>query len=215
MKAKTKLGLSVLLGLSIIAMVACVIKTIELRALGDPTDFTMSTVSFVIWFTIEQYVVIIVASIPTLRPLVIKLSKEFTLFKGFKDFWKISDSNLSSDIRSRAAASSPHLPHSRNYERSWRPNVIRLSSQKSYDKLELEPPYVNSPPRNPPEPGTIRKTVSVYIRPATARREDVMPFFQTTVSANGQSRRMKAHPLRRPRTNFNRNQFDRDIEMQK
>jgi hypothetical protein len=45
--------------------------TAKLTAL--PQDFT---VSFIIWFTIENYVVIIAASIPSLRPLLLHVKKQ-------------------------------------------------------------------------------------------------------------------------------------------
>jgi hypothetical protein len=212
MKFKTKLGLSLLLGLSIIAMIACVIKTIELKALGDPVDFTMSTVNFVVWFTIEQYIVIIVASVPTLRPLVIHLSKKFPRLKRMKDFWKVTDSK---DESGREQSRSPgHVPHPRHCQRSERPRVIRLLSQKSYDKLELEPPAVHPASKETPPDGTIRKTVSVYIRPETPTQEHLESYFEATVSANSQQRSIESRIFSKSPTRFGRDWFDRDIEMQ-
>ncbi|PMD64179.1 uncharacterized protein K444DRAFT_482016, partial [Hyaloscypha bicolor E] len=68
---RVKVILGVLMGMSIFAFAASIVKTIELGNLGKVSDFTYFTVSFIIWFTIENYVVIIAASIPSLRPLLL------------------------------------------------------------------------------------------------------------------------------------------------
>jgi hypothetical protein len=78
------------------AFVASIIKTVTLGNLGKRSDFTCTsltpppvqiyqinvalfsdfTVAFIIWFTIENYVVIIAASIPSLRPLLLHVKKQ-------------------------------------------------------------------------------------------------------------------------------------------
>ena len=59
----------VLLGLSLFAAVASIVKTVKLESIGAGRDITYSLIPFVIWFTIENNVVIAAASIPTIKPL--------------------------------------------------------------------------------------------------------------------------------------------------
>jgi hypothetical protein len=64
-----KLGLVVLLGLSLFAAVASIVKTVKLESIGAGGDITYNLIPFVIWFTVENNVVIAAASIPTIKPL--------------------------------------------------------------------------------------------------------------------------------------------------
>jgi len=72
MKLAMKLSLIALMGLGIFAMVASIVKTVLLRSVGSSTDYTYNTSLLIVWWTIELYLVIIGASIPTLKPLVSK-----------------------------------------------------------------------------------------------------------------------------------------------
>ncbi|RDW56607.1 hypothetical protein BP5796_13072 [Coleophoma crateriformis] len=72
---RLKVGLVILLGLSIFAFVACVIKTVLLQALGDRGDFTFNTVSFFIWVVVEGALVSIAASVPLIRPLFLRIKR--------------------------------------------------------------------------------------------------------------------------------------------
>ncbi|KAH6668336.1 hypothetical protein B0J14DRAFT_641906 [Halenospora varia] len=72
LKFRLRLGLSILLGLSGLAFVASVVKTIELRRLGDRLDFTFSAIPLVLWCSplllrIENTIVIVAGSVPLLR----------------------------------------------------------------------------------------------------------------------------------------------------
>ena len=75
MKTSTRVALSILMGMSVFAMLVCVVKSVYLQYIGERMDFTWDTVNFVIWFSVENYVVIITASIPTIRPLFLWISK--------------------------------------------------------------------------------------------------------------------------------------------
>ncbi|KAL9616837.1 MAG: hypothetical protein Q9160_008327 [Pyrenula sp. 1 TL-2023] len=75
MKLRIKIALGVLMTMSIFAFVAAVIKTIQLGGLGSHGDFTYDTAPFIIWFTIENYLSIIAASVPTIRPLFLSWRK--------------------------------------------------------------------------------------------------------------------------------------------
>ncbi|KAK1057140.1 hypothetical protein LTR12_001149 [Friedmanniomyces endolithicus] len=84
---KTKIGLAFLLCLSAMyeiqtpplsqtmlishssAMIASIVKTYYSKALSEPLDYTYDLVSLVIWISIELNVVIIVSSLPLMRPI--------------------------------------------------------------------------------------------------------------------------------------------------
>lgn len=64
-----KLGLSVLMGMGVFAFICAVIKTSKLPELNARADITFITVSLWMWTANETNVLILAASIPTLRPL--------------------------------------------------------------------------------------------------------------------------------------------------
>jgi hypothetical protein len=181
MELKTKVALSVLMGLSAFAMVACIVKTIQFKVLATRDDFTYTVSSFVIWFTVENYVVIIAASIPTLRPLILKIMK------------------MHANRRSRSSsAQNPSLPPC-THGQSWitRPNPVRLhSTRKSIERWDVEPPYIHQKPKKPPPPGTIRKTVSIYISSESdcenMEFQNLGVGVHTRISAGGRSRNTTA-----------------------
>jgi len=51
-------------------MIASIIKTIELRAITAKDDATYAMAKLAIWWTLEASLVLIAASIPTLRPII-------------------------------------------------------------------------------------------------------------------------------------------------
>ncbi|KAI1138504.1 integral membrane protein [Hypoxylon sp. FL0543] len=65
---RTKLGISFLMSLGVIAAVAATVKTVELRNLATP-DFTWDAVPLVYWFLAENWIIIICACVPTVKPL--------------------------------------------------------------------------------------------------------------------------------------------------
>ncbi|KAE8154662.1 hypothetical protein BDV25DRAFT_171487 [Aspergillus avenaceus] len=69
MARKVKFGLATVLSLGIFAMVAAIIKTINLASLSARADYPWKTVDLAIWIEVEQYLIIIAACIPTLTPL--------------------------------------------------------------------------------------------------------------------------------------------------
>lgn len=50
-------------------MIASIVKTIQLRAISATGDLTYAMAHLSIWWTLEAYLVILAASIPTLRPI--------------------------------------------------------------------------------------------------------------------------------------------------
>lgn len=179
MELRTRIALCIIMGLSFFAMICCVVKTIELQALGDRRDFTYQTSRFVIWFTIEQYVVIIAASIPTIRPLALRLSQR----------WKNRTPRGSAQNSSQPFV--PQRNHDGSNDLSWSsvspPIPVRLNTPDQTDNggiIQVEAPYVHPLPRSPPPEGTIRKTISVVIKSESVD-EDLNQYrgVYTTVSA--------------------------------
>ena len=68
MQLKTKIGLTAIMGLGLIAVLASVFKTVELKNLATP-DFTYNATDLVYWYITENWVIVIAACIPTLAPL--------------------------------------------------------------------------------------------------------------------------------------------------
>ena len=67
MKLKFKFGLAAIMGLGLIAVLASIFKTVELKNLGTP-DFTYNATDLVYWYITENWVIVIAACIPTLGP---------------------------------------------------------------------------------------------------------------------------------------------------
>ncbi|TVY78375.1 hypothetical protein LSUE1_G004314 [Lachnellula suecica] len=72
MRIAVKLSLIITMGLGIFTMVASVVKTIYLKGLARVSDYSYETSYLIIWFCIEIWLLITAASIPTLRPLLLK-----------------------------------------------------------------------------------------------------------------------------------------------
>jgi hypothetical protein len=76
MARSTKIVLSILLGMSVLTMAACILKTIELYHLSKSKDLTYDTARFIIWLALERYIAIIAVSIPTIRPLALYVLRD-------------------------------------------------------------------------------------------------------------------------------------------
>ena len=72
MDFKKKFGLGVIMGLGLIAVIASIIKTVELKNLATP-DFTYDATNLVYWYITENWVIVIAACIPTLLPMYLVL----------------------------------------------------------------------------------------------------------------------------------------------
>lgn len=68
MKPHLKAGLAVLLGLSLFAFIACIVKIVYLAAPATQ-DSTYTTAQLSVWITLEATFVMIAASVPLVRPL--------------------------------------------------------------------------------------------------------------------------------------------------
>ncbi|KAG8208466.1 Integral membrane protein [Trichophyton interdigitale] len=111
MEMKKKISLSLLMGLGIIAMIASIIKTVQLQAITAKADITYAMAHLATWWTLEAYLVIIATSIPTLRPI---MSTNRQRDKSNKRS-NISDSHQASYV------------HSKQFERSDDPKLLDRS----------------------------------------------------------------------------------------
>jgi len=86
-----KAGLSILMGFGVCAFICAVIKTTKLPELNARGDLTFITVSLWIWTANETHVIILAASIPTLRPLYLTVFNRpgGQLYRN-KDFGQVS-----------------------------------------------------------------------------------------------------------------------------
>ncbi|PYI32667.1 hypothetical protein BP00DRAFT_471895 [Aspergillus indologenus CBS 114.80] len=81
MEKKRKISLSCLMGLGILerareadgsvpsAMIASIVKTVQLRAITSEADLTYAMANLAIWWTLEAYFVLIATSVPALKPI--------------------------------------------------------------------------------------------------------------------------------------------------
>ncbi|KAK8053206.1 hypothetical protein PG996_012507 [Apiospora saccharicola] len=75
MRTNTKLGVCIMMGLTLLSAVVTVVKATYLSLFNDQTDPLYDVAPLVIWGLIEQNVVIVAACIPTLRPFFHKVWK--------------------------------------------------------------------------------------------------------------------------------------------
>ncbi|KAF2874067.1 hypothetical protein BDV95DRAFT_592203 [Massariosphaeria phaeospora] len=68
-KKQEKISLIILMSLGVFAMIAAILKTYLLKGLVVTKNLTFTTAFIVMWYTIEQYFVMICASVATLKPL--------------------------------------------------------------------------------------------------------------------------------------------------
>ncbi|KAJ6098360.1 hypothetical protein N7499_002734 [Penicillium canescens] len=68
MRFSTKLGICIMMGLTLLSAIVTVVKATYLHLFTDRTDPLFNVVPLVLWGLVEQNVVIVAACIPTLRP---------------------------------------------------------------------------------------------------------------------------------------------------
>lgn len=73
LKFRIKLGLAAIMSLGLIAVIASIVKTVELKNLSTP-DFAYNATDLVYWYITENWVIVIAACIPTLKPLFLVLT---------------------------------------------------------------------------------------------------------------------------------------------
>ncbi|KAI1125486.1 hypothetical protein F5Y10DRAFT_268024 [Nemania abortiva] len=82
MPLHSKLIMAVLMALGVIATAAATVKTVELRNLATP-DFTWDAVPLVYWFLAENWIIIICACVPTVKPLAVNNWGPFKSFASY------------------------------------------------------------------------------------------------------------------------------------
>ncbi|GAD93328.1 integral membrane protein [Paecilomyces variotii No. 5] len=141
----TKVVLAVLMGLSSIAMAASIVRTIELQKLESTQDFTYETVPFVIWYTLETNVVMIAASVPKIRPLVMLLQRRYSSSRGSSE----RDSDFHGYYDEESARERLEAPGRRRRRSTlarlkfaWDPHATRLSGTRDsgYSSSDLRSP---------------------------------------------------------------------------
>ncbi|KAI1259430.1 hypothetical protein F5Y18DRAFT_296648 [Xylariaceae sp. FL1019] len=105
MKTSTKLGVCLMMALTLLSAIATLVKATYLHLFLDKTDPLFTVVPLVIWGLIEQNVVIIAACVPTLRPF-------FTAFSGGKATPSTDSSSMLTTLRSTLDHRSPRIKRS-------------------------------------------------------------------------------------------------------
>ncbi|KAI5203880.1 hypothetical protein E4T39_03931 [Aureobasidium subglaciale] len=86
-----KIGVASLFCLSIIAMIAAIVRTVAAHTLNDVGDYTYELTPFVSWVSVELNVVLTVTSLPFLRPLAQEARERATrilsVSRKFKEPW--------------------------------------------------------------------------------------------------------------------------------
>ncbi|KAL9065089.1 MAG: hypothetical protein Q9157_007600 [Trypethelium eluteriae] len=72
MPKATKYGLLAVMMLSVFGFAASLVKLVEIKNLGSRGDFTWNMVNLQLWVCVENNIVLMYASIPVLRPLVVQ-----------------------------------------------------------------------------------------------------------------------------------------------
>ncbi|KAJ5542103.1 hypothetical protein N7535_004523 [Penicillium sp. DV-2018c] len=73
MRKKEKFGVAFAMSLGIFAGAASIVKTIYLKALSAKSDFTWELAPLLVWAAVEDGLAISAASIPALKPLLVKI----------------------------------------------------------------------------------------------------------------------------------------------
>ncbi|KAF2397899.1 hypothetical protein EJ06DRAFT_558850 [Trichodelitschia bisporula] len=83
MRLRVKVVLTLVMGTSIFGVVSSVLKTIALGTIGKRGDFTYETIQFIIWLTVENYVIICASSVPSFRQLFVSFKRRGTTVNSF------------------------------------------------------------------------------------------------------------------------------------
>ncbi|RDW60412.1 uncharacterized protein DSM5745_10870 [Aspergillus mulundensis] len=86
MKKKEKLGVAFAMSLGIFAGAAAIVKTTYLLRLSEKTDFTWEIVPLLNWAAVEDALTVIASSIPTLKPLLIRVFPSSTAQESYNMF---------------------------------------------------------------------------------------------------------------------------------
>ncbi|PYH63317.1 uncharacterized protein BO88DRAFT_376536 [Aspergillus vadensis CBS 113365] len=116
LKLRVKISLVVLMGFGLVAMVASIMRIVHLESIAERGDPTAATVQLTRWALAECYLVIITASMPCIRSLIIASVRNISSGNGLRVVG--SQYKISPPIPRRAEYSTwadAPPPHSREY----------------------------------------------------------------------------------------------------
>ncbi|KAJ2990118.1 hypothetical protein NUW58_g3112 [Xylaria curta] len=134
MPLKTKLGICFLMSLGIIATVAAAVKTVELRNLATQ-DFTWDAVPLVYWFLLENWIIIICACVPTIKPLLLKANiiERLVSHISGKSVGSTGDTNQSSGSYFNIPSSRQQDPFSSKQSRQPTKDRAKKPTEDAFD----------------------------------------------------------------------------------
>ncbi|KAJ5631250.1 uncharacterized protein N7484_011350 [Penicillium longicatenatum] len=137
----TKLGVGILLGLSILAVIAVVMKIVNLEALANRGDYTVNnTVALFTWILAEAVLLNIAASAPVLRPLYKRLmeteSRNYSYEMNSHDISRSHISRNQGAIKSNDSASDKAAILNKN--QSLQDNYYHITVKQSYSVTMAE-----------------------------------------------------------------------------
>lgn len=131
------------------AMIASIIKTVQAQVLASPdTDPTIATVNYDRWLFIEAYLVIITASIPSVRSLLRSTNRP-------KIF-----SNSTHELSSRCAVSSSHASKTRRQDSSIDGKAMMDISEEN---ISNDDSFRQGDHNESPESGLSRESVTMCV----------------------------------------------------
>ncbi|KAI9719175.1 MAG: hypothetical protein M1828_006268 [Chrysothrix sp. TS-e1954] len=132
---RLKVLLCTLMGLGVFTAVCSVVRTVKLKVVTGSKDPTYDAASLVIWGTVEDWIILIVSSVPAIWPCVQKILRLVNTSIGKKI---ISSKFLPSGglDRPSAAVTSPDSSRSANGKRRFQYLGSSSSNTKSYDLEE-------------------------------------------------------------------------------
>ncbi|KAI9148761.1 putative integral membrane protein [Paramyrothecium foliicola] len=113
LNVRQRIGIIVLLGVGVFSGVCSAIKTTQLASLTERSDLTWETYSLFLWVSSELFVIVLCASIATLKPLYDRFfgKKSGSTIRSTSGGYMLSGSTSSrSKIRTRNDEFGPHIP---------------------------------------------------------------------------------------------------------
>lgn len=154
MKLSQKISLAILMGLGVFAMVGSILKTVYLPSVGSRVNYTYHTAPLIIWWTVEGYLVIIAASIATLRPLLKKRTKNTSASENSRGGLRTFGSSRPKGYRLNADADADEFPLT----------FTGLEAGTVQPRAEADHDMANSSERSEDQGGQrIRKTVNISV----------------------------------------------------
>jgi hypothetical protein len=183
MARSTKIILSILLGMSVLTMAACIIKTVELYRLSESRDLTYETAQFIVWLALERYVAVIAVSIPTIRGLALfVLRNRLKWFRTPSNRDQYGDRSWISSTPTRFTFDTELYPLDERHSM----NLPCPPNQMRDEDLARLATFLNAPLPIPSRGVSIRKTTTV--ERSTVEKEEGDDFDRAYIEVSGLSR---------------------------